>query len=148
MRASASRILRARRPSRTREFSYLAVGPDIRRTIRQFVRRGGLYVGSVRRRKLTRPGRLVVLWDVSGSMAETIPLYLPWLHRVALSARDVGIFPFGVRLEDLTPVMRQPYANVLSAVAATSDLWEGAPSLGRRSMSGTFAMGQDGFAGG
>lgn len=77
-----------------------------------------------------RPGRLVVLWDVSGSMAETIPMYLPWLHRVAVSARDVGIFPFGVRLMDLTDAMRQPYASVLSTISATSDLWEGGTELG------------------
>ncbi len=65
-----------------------------------------------------RPGRVVVLWDVSGSMATYVPLYLPWLYRWAQSP-DVGIFAFGTRIAEVTGRFQdRPFAEVAGALAS------------------------------
>lgn len=65
-----------------------------------------------------RPGRTVVLWDVSGSMAHYVPLYLPWLYRWA-NTPDVAIFAFGTRVAAVTDrFQHRPFADVAGALAS------------------------------
>ncbi|WAH37752.1 VWA domain-containing protein [Alicyclobacillus dauci] len=123
-------VLHRHRPSRIRQWVQPGYAIDVRRTYRLWLKSGAMRMRYVRRQRYTRPGRLVVLWDVSGSMAETISLYLPWLHRLAASSRDVGVFPFGVRVADLTEDIRKAYPTAVQAMADMPGLWESGTSIG------------------
>lgn len=123
------KVLHTIRPSRQRNRRLSVNGVDIRRTTRNWLRQG-VHGGYQTRRRKVKAGRLVVLWDVSGSMAETFSLYLPWLHRLAQSSDAVGVFPFGVRVEDASLLLRQPYAKAVQSVTALPDLWESGTSMG------------------
>lgn len=129
-RVSLSDVLRTVRPSRASIFLQWGSHVDMRRTLRQWAKSGGIGCRFERAKRRVKPGRLVVLWDVSGSMAQTIPLYLPWLHRLAASSKEVGIFPFGVRIDEITEGMRQGYPDAIAAVSAVPDVWESGTSVG------------------
>lgn len=60
-----------------------------------------------------RPGRLVVLWDVSGSMGGYVELYCPWIYRLVHLYPGVGVFPFGTGWHDVTRTMHRSYREAL-----------------------------------
>ncbi|SFU52233.1 VWA domain-containing protein [Alicyclobacillus macrosporangiidus] len=105
-------------------------GLDARRTARLWARWGRPGPRFAARPRFVQPGRLVVLWDVSGSMSAYVPLYLPWLHRLVQSSTRTGVFPFGTELLDATPVLRQPLPRALQALAGLEGPWAGGTSIG------------------
>jgi uncharacterized protein len=100
-------------PRRTRRTAPARRGsPDLRRTIRSSMRTGGEPVERAWRARRERPRRLVLLLDVSGSMADHSRDLLS-LARGALRAdRRFEAFAFGTRLTRLTRDLRRGAAEI------------------------------------
>ena len=94
------RRTRRRRPDST--------GPaiDLRRTIRGSLRTGGEILTLARTRRISRPPPLVVLCDISGSMARYTQVLLHFLHAVTNDRDRVSVFLFGTRLSNVTRQLR------------------------------------------
>jgi uncharacterized protein with von Willebrand factor type A (vWA) domain len=107
-------------------------GVDPGRTMRAMLRAGGEPAALAHWRRRTKPRRLVLLVDVSGSMAP----YADWLLRFAHAAVRVRplateVFTVGTRLTRVTRALRlrDPEA-ALRAAAATVPDWSGGTRLG------------------
>jgi uncharacterized protein with von Willebrand factor type A (vWA) domain len=74
---------------------------DVRRVVRRSLRSGGELVDLPTRTRKVVPRKLVVLCDVSGSMAPYARALLLFLHATAQAGR-VEAFAFGTRLHRLT----------------------------------------------
>lgn len=123
-------VMRALSPSRVREDNAIRSGWDARKTLRQVARTGLLPASLIPGRRYRKPGRLVILWDVSGSMADQVDLYLPWIYRLASTSREVGVFAFGTGLQDLTLSLRGDYFRAVAKLHSLTGLWAGGTSIG------------------
>ncbi len=117
---------RRHRPSRTRPDSI-----DFRNTLRQAARIGGPPVRLQFRRRRARPVTVVVLCDISGSMAAYSRMLLYFMHALGLVRREVFSFVFGTRLTDVTRALRigDPDRAVQRAVSQVKD-WSGGTRIG------------------
>ncbi len=93
--------VRPRRTSRRLRPSARGQRLDIRRLVRRSLRSGGELVELPTRTRKVVPRKLVVLCDVSGSMAPYARALLLFLHATAQAGR-VEAFAFGTRLHRLT----------------------------------------------
>jgi uncharacterized protein len=126
------RLANALRPSRRRKRSRAQRGtPDLRRTVRRSMRAGGEPVERAFLSTGTRPRRLVLLLDVSGSMEPYARAFVRFLHAAVVSRSRVEAFALGTRLTRVTRELmsRDPDAAVRSAAARVSD-WSGGTRLG------------------
>ena len=131
--------LRARaveRPSRRRapEHRRRSRGrPDLGRSLRRAVRRGGEVLHPVTTRPRTRPRRLVLLLDVSGSMAAYSRALVRFAHAASTARRpgSVEVFTLGTRTTRITHALatRDPDRALRDAAAAVAD-WDGGTRLG------------------
>jgi uncharacterized protein len=103
---------------------------DMRATLARAHRSAGDPIDAIRRRQRTRPRRLVVLCDISGSMEPYARAYLQLLHSAVGGARAEA-FVFATRLTRLTCelAVRQPDAALRRAGAAAPD-WSGGTRIG------------------
>lgn len=92
-----TRLSRRTRPSRRRGHS-----PDLRRTVRASLRTGGDPIHRRWRAPSRRPRQLVLVCDVSGSMAPYARMLLQYLHACVSARRRVEAFAFGTRLTRIT----------------------------------------------
>ncbi|MFC7330282.1 vWA domain-containing protein [Marinactinospora rubrisoli] len=102
------------------------------RTARAGLRHGGEPVRLPRRGRTTRPRRVVLLIDVSGSMAPYADALLRLAHAVTRGhPGQTEVFSLGTRLTRLTREMRvrEPGAALAAAGAAIPD-WSGGTRLG------------------
>ena len=95
-----------RRPTRRFRPDPAGARIDLAATLRSSLRRGGEMVELSRRRRVVRPPPLVVLCDISGSMARYAQLLLHFLHALANSRPRVHVFLFGTRLSNITRQLR------------------------------------------
>jgi uncharacterized protein len=105
---------------------------DARRTLRDELRYAG-EPGPVRyRRRGRRPRRVVLLVDVSGSMAPYADSLLRLAHTLTRAApRSTEVFTVGTRLTRITRAMRQRDADTaLAQAGATVPDWSGGTRLG------------------
>jgi uncharacterized protein len=102
---------------------------DLRRTVRAAHRSGGDPARLVRSRRRTRPRRLVLLCDVSGSMEPYTRVYLTLLQ-AAVARAHAEAFVFATRLTRLTRqlAVRDPDQALARAAAASPD-WAGGTRL-------------------
>jgi hypothetical protein len=90
-------------PRRTRRTVSARRGtPDLRRTLRRSFRTGGEPLDRAFRTRRRRPRRLVLLLDVSGSMADYSRALLMFTHAVLRTDRRFEAFCFGTRLTRVT----------------------------------------------
>ncbi len=75
-------------------------------TLRAGLRHGGELVDFAYNQRTVRPPPLVVLCDISGSMARYAQMLLHFLHAVANDRDRVSVFLFGTRLTNITRVLR------------------------------------------
>lgn len=119
--------LRSRRRTR---ISRRGVRLDLRATIRRSRRTGGDPVERILRRRTTRPRRLVLIADISGSMEPYARAYLQLLHSAAGGA-NAETFVFATRLTRLTRQLRIRNPQVaLQRAAASAPDWAGGTRLG------------------
>ena len=118
---------------RTRRKRPDPTGPvtDLRRTIRTSLRQGGEILGIARARRLTRPPPLVVLCDISGSMARYAQILLHFLHAVTNDRDRVQVFLFGTRLSNVTRQLRARDPEVaFQMIAHAVPDWSGGTRIG------------------
>lgn len=80
---------------------------DLKATSRRAERTGGSLRQLVRVRALKQVPDLWVLWDVSGSMTEYIPHFLPWMRGVVRNRPRCRVFAFGATVTDVTDALGQ-----------------------------------------
>ena len=104
---------------------------DVRTTVRRSLRAGGEPVQLARRGPSTRPRRLVLLVDVSGSMDPYTRALLRFAHAAVAGGRRVETFALGTRLTRLTRALtsRDPDEAMARAAGAVED-WSGGTRLG------------------
>jgi uncharacterized protein with von Willebrand factor type A (vWA) domain len=103
---------------------------DLRATLARSRHTGGDPVEHVYGRRRLRPRRLVVLCDISGSMAPYSRAYVQFLHATVGSSR-AEVFTFATRLTRLTKVLRvvDPGVALAQAAAAAPD-WRSGTRIG------------------
>ena len=130
-------------PRRTRRYRPRKDGArlDMRRTLRQARRTGGEPVQIARRAVRSRPRRLVVLCDISGSMEPYARALLQFMYASTRTAalrgvRDASrprteVFTFATRLTRLTPALAAatPETMLAKAGQAAQD-WAGGTRIG------------------
>jgi uncharacterized protein with von Willebrand factor type A (vWA) domain len=108
---------------------------DARRTLRRTLRRMGEPADIAWRRRATRPRRIVLLVDVSGSMSAYADALLRLAHRITHGTRTTGgqveVFTVGTRLTRVTRAMRVRDAErAIIAAGETVPDWSGGTRLG------------------
>ncbi|WP_244894047.1 vWA domain-containing protein [Planobispora rosea] len=106
--------------------------PDARRTIRETLRRGGETAGLRYREHRTRPRRVVLVVDVSGSMTPYADTLLRLAHALVRSEpRATEVFSAGTRLTRLTAELRhRDPQTAMTAVSRVIPDWSGGTRLG------------------
>ncbi|MBA3420011.1 MAG: vWA domain-containing protein [Geodermatophilaceae bacterium] len=119
------------RPSRRHTRSHR--GPvDVPRTVRRVLRNGGEIRRLARHKQRTKPRRLVLLIDVSGSMGPYADAILRFGHvAVRRAPASTEVFTVGTRLTRVTRELRQrdPDRALAASGAAIPD-WSGGTRLG------------------
>ena len=123
---------------------------DPARTVRETLRRGGEIARPRHRAHRTRPRRVVLLVDVSGSMSPYADALLRFAHAAARSggaSRPVEVFSVGTRLTRLTRELRHRDPDAaMAAVAAAIPDWSGGTRLGEELKEFLDRFGQRGMA--
>ena len=140
--AAMFETLRPRPPRRTaqRRTPWHRGDVDARRTLRRMLRRMGEPGEIAYRRRSTRPRRVVLLIDVSGSMSAYADALLRLAHRFShpggarttgSTSRAVEVFTVGTRLTRVTRAMRMrdPERAIVAAGETVPD-WSGGTRLG------------------
>jgi uncharacterized protein with von Willebrand factor type A (vWA) domain len=104
---------------------------DPRRTVRHMLAAGGEPVRPRHHRKATRPRRIVLLLDVSGSMSPYADALLRFAHVVARKNPATEVFSLGTRMTRLSRALRtrDPELALAAAGRAVPD-WAGGTRLG------------------
>lgn len=105
-------------------------GIDLRRTVRLWNQTGQPGVNYRPRQSYRGFGRLVVLWDVSGSMSSYIDLCFPWVYGLVRRFERIGVFPFGTRIVEITPYLRESFPAARARLAELERLWAGGTEIG------------------
>jgi uncharacterized protein len=105
--------------------------PDLRRTVRASLRRGGEPDELLWRRRKVRLRPLILILDVSGSMADYSRHLLQFAYSAKRAADKVEVFCFGTRLTRITRALdrRRPDDALELAARAVFD-WEGGTRIG------------------
>src|SRR5438309_1708973 len=114
------------------------IRPDLRKTIRAAMRRHGEVVDQHWRERRVRRRKVILILDISGSMADYSRALMHFGYAAAraavgttASAKLVEVFCFGTRLTRITPEMqrRDPDQAFDAAAKAVFD-WEGGTRIG------------------
>lgn len=118
------------RPSR--RFRPSTRGPvDAHRTVRAMLRRGGEAAELARHAHRRRLRRIVLLVDVSGSMAAYADAMLRFAHAVTRRRQGTEVFTVGTRLTRVTREMAErDVEGALAAVSGAVPDWSGGTRLG------------------
>jgi len=104
---------------------------DPRRTLRSALRTGGEPMRHRFRRARSQPRRVVLLCDISGSMAPYSRALLRFMHAGVISGEHLEAFVLGTRLTRITRELatKDPDRALKSAAGAVKD-WSGGTRLG------------------
>jgi hypothetical protein len=105
--------------------------PDVRRAVRESMRVGGEPTALYWRRRRLRLRPLILVLDISGSMADYSRNLLQFAHSAQRATARVEVFCFGTRLTRITKAMqsRRPDDALQRAAAEVFD-WEGGTRIG------------------
>lgn len=104
---------------------------DMRRTLRNQLRAGGDALRLYFRRRIKRPPPLVVICDISGSMARYSRMLLHFLHALTNDRDRVHTFLFGTRLTNVTRYLRhKDVDHALDAISHAVEDWSGGTRIG------------------
>lgn len=105
--------------------------PDLRRTIRESLRMHGEMVDLRWRRRRVKLRPLVLILDVSGSMADYSRALLQFAHSAKRASQKVQVFCFGTRLTCITtPLQKRSPDEALAQAAELVVDWEGGTRIG------------------
>ena len=125
------RLTPPRRRTRRTTAARAGVRPDPRRTLRESMRMHGEPARLYWRRRKVRLRPLILILDISGSMADYSRSLLQFAHSTTRSAARVEVFCFGTRLTRVTGAMdcRRPDEALERAAQAAFD-WDGGTRIG------------------
>lgn len=105
--------------------------PDLGRTVRLALRHQGEPIRRAYTGPATRPRRLVLILDVSGSMESYARALIRFVHAAVVARGRVEVFTIGTRLTRITRQLnnRDPDAALASATPEVQD-WAGGTRLG------------------
>ena len=121
-----------RRRTRRRQTDPSGAQIDIRRMARDAMRLSHTAPGLRRLSRSLRPRPLVLILDVSGSMADYSRNLLQFAYSMRRAAHKVEVFCFGTRLTRITPTLdrRNPDDAMKLAAARVLD-WDGGTQIGK-----------------
>lgn len=120
-----------RRTRRTKTAKRAARKPDMRRTIRQSLRTHGEMVHLYWRERRVRLRPLILILDVSGSMADYSRALLQFAYSAKRAGDKVEVFCFGTRLTHITkPLQTRKPDEALDRAAKLVVDWEGGTRIG------------------
>jgi uncharacterized protein with von Willebrand factor type A (vWA) domain len=121
-----TRLSRRTRPSRRRGHI-----PDLRRTVHESLRTAGEPLHRRWRAPTERPRQLVLVCDVSGSMAPYARMLLQYMHASVVARRRVEAFAFGTRLTRITNELAgRDHDKALDRAAAVVTDFSGGTRIG------------------
>jgi uncharacterized protein with von Willebrand factor type A (vWA) domain len=122
----------ALRLSRRLRVTNVGAGPvDLRRTIRRGIPRGGELIELKYRIRKRRPGRLVILLDVSGSMNPYSLFLLRFAYALQKHFQRVHTLLFSTQLVDITAALKAPrLSEALVALSREDAGWSGGTKIG------------------
>jgi len=104
---------------------------DLRRTLRESVRNDGEVMRLERLKRRTRPRKMLLLIDVSGSMKARSEDNLRLAHTLVQATRSIEVFTFGTRLTQVTRALRlKRREQALAAAAHLVSDWDGGTRIG------------------
>jgi uncharacterized protein len=104
---------------------------DLRATLQQARRTAGEPMTLVRERPVRRPPPLVLICDISGSMARYSRMFMIFAHTLTQARDRVTSFVFGTRLTNVTPALRHGDADTaLAKLASQVSDWDGGTRIG------------------
>jgi len=104
---------------------------SLKATIRGSMRTGGEIVTLAREERVVKPPPLVILCDISGSMARYAQILLHFAHSVANDRTRVSVFLFGTRLSNVTRQLRDRDAEVaFQMISGIVPDWSGGTRIG------------------
>jgi uncharacterized protein len=125
------RLTPPRRRTRRTKPAHTGRTPDLRRTIRKSLRTNGELPELYWRRRRLRPRPLILILDISGSMADFSRGLLQFAHSAGLAARKVEVFCFSTRLTRITkPLKTRGQDDALTRAAERVVDWEGGTRIG------------------
>jgi uncharacterized protein with von Willebrand factor type A (vWA) domain len=105
--------------------------PDLRRTVRETMRMHGDPARLLWRRRRLRLRPLILILDVSGSMADYSRNLLQFAYSARRADTRVEVFCFGTRLTRITKALERRHADdALERAAKTVFDWEGGTRIG------------------
>ena len=118
----------------------------LRRTVRRSLRTQGEVVTRQWRRRQLEPRTIVLVLDVSGSMASYSRAMLQFAYGLARTGTPVEVFCFGTRLTRITGALRtrDPDLALEQAAAAVVD-WDGGTRIGESLRQFVRSWGRQGF---
>lgn len=120
-----------RHPIRRFELHHAGNRFDLRATLRRSLRGGGQDLEILTKRRRTRRPPLVILCDISGSMARYARMLLHFLHALTNDRDRVYTFLFGTRLTNVTRHLRYKDPDVaLAKVGEAAEDWSGGTRIG------------------
>ena len=104
---------------------------DFRASLRRALRPEGL-IDLRRREPRRRPPPLVILCDISGSMARYTRMFLHFMHAITNDRDRVYCFTFGTRLSNVSRALRNKDVDVaLQKASAQVEDWSGGTRIGQ-----------------
>ena len=104
---------------------------DFRASLRRALRPEGL-VELRKREQRRRPPPLVILCDISGSMARYTRMFLHFMHAITNDRDRVFCFTFGTRLSNVTRALRYRDVDIALAKASSQvEDWSGGTRIGQ-----------------
>ncbi len=104
---------------------------DFRMAARRSLRFAGEWIDLPLRTRRLRRTRVLVLWDVSGSMEERHAEHLGLVYALQRMSRASRIFAFGTDLYEITSHLRaQPYPAVVARMSSAFTSWGGGTRIG------------------
>lgn len=120
-------VRRVRRTERSRKGDQ----PDLRAALRDAIRTDGVVFLRRWKRRRTKPRPLVLILDVSGSMAGYSRALLQFAYTASRRPGRVEVFCFGTRLTRVSEALHQRNADeALAAAALTVVDWDGGTMIG------------------
>ncbi len=120
-----------RRDSRRMRASSAGKRHDLRRALREAVRRDGEVLRLPKLARRQRQRRILVLIDISGSMKTQTEGYLRFAHTLVQAADRIEVFTLGTRLTRITRALRHRNREQALAIASTTVAdWDGGTRLG------------------
>jgi len=126
------RLTPPRRRTRRTRSAQTGRSPDMRKTIRESMRMHGEPAELYFRQRKTRLRPLILILDVSGSMADYSRHLLQFAHTAKHAAARVEVFCFGTRLTRITKALehRRPDSALEQAARTVVD-WDGGTRIGQ-----------------